>query len=135
MKLIHMTNNVLLPLFLAINTGTALSRTATENTKTVMDKSIDHEAESRLYAAGDLPPDPFVLYHPYVHSSVAQFEYSDWYYLVFKKTNTSTSMDLGQATQALSNHLARCTQWETGRCNVPTLQAAGSQAQCSYNCV
>jgi hypothetical protein len=39
----------------------------------------------------DLPLDPFTLHHPYIHSSMTEFEYSEWYFLFFTFFDKSSS--------------------------------------------
>ena len=38
---------------------------------------VGHLVEEELGHPG-LPVDPFSLHHPFVHSSVAEFQYSEW---------------------------------------------------------
>jgi len=59
---------------------------------------IDDEGRAHL------PVDPFSLHHPFLHTSVAEFEYSEWYLLLFSPSNASL---LIPNTDSLPNQLTR----------------------------
>ena len=107
MKLVQITSSVLLPLVLAIYTGedSGLRRAALDSIKSVSYKSSDHASESRIYEAGGLPLDPFILHHPYVQSNLAEFDYSDWYYLVLRPQESS--LEPGPDNSSIAGDLAR----------------------------
>jgi len=59
---------------------------------------IDDEGRAHL------PVDPFSLHHPFLHTSVAEFEYSEWYLLLFSPSNASL---VTPNTDSLPNQLTR----------------------------
>jgi len=59
---------------------------------------VDEEGRAHL------PVDPFSLHHPFLHTSVAEFEYSEWYLLLFSPSNASL---LAPNTDSLPNQLSR----------------------------
>jgi len=73
------------------------------------DNSEGMSPNSREKPSYNIPIDPFSLHHPFVHSSVAEFEYSEWYYLLFQPMNTSVldqPLNIDSLIQELVSELA-----------------------------
>jgi len=81
--------------------------------KTSSQKKLEEEIKENMRHSGfevdeegraHLPVDPFSLHHPFLHTSVAEFEYSEWYLLLFLPSNASLPVP---NTDSLTNQLSR----------------------------
>ena len=71
-------------------------------------KHLDRAVLDRL----DLPLDAFTLHHPFLHSSITEFEYSQWYFLFFvffdkpSRSSIDVSLTVPEISKSLSSKLS-----------------------------
>ena len=71
-------------------------------------KHLDKSVIDRL----DLPLDAFTLHHPFIHSSITEFEYSQWYFLFFmffdkpSAVTIDVTLAVPEITKSLSSKLS-----------------------------
>ena len=93
--------------------ATIASVAKTKKPKTKITPTTEKKLFDRSLMAGlDLPIDAFTLHHPFIHSSITEFEYSQWYFLFFTFYDKSSivsvdvSLTVPEIIKSLSSKLS-----------------------------
>jgi hypothetical protein len=94
-----------------IATTASVDVTKKPNTK-ITPKTEKKEFDRSMMAGLDLPLDAFTLHHPFIHSSITDYEYSQWYFLFFMVFDKSSivsvdvSLTVPEIIKSLSSKLS-----------------------------
>merc|ERR1719233_38877 len=75
-------------------------------------KNLKKQLNKSLLSGFDFPLDALTLHHPFIHSSITEFEYSKWYFLFFlffdkpSKSSMDVSLTVPEIRKSLSSKLS-----------------------------
>ena len=95
----------------SFSTAHNISKTEILKRNTIAKSKIKAVARSGM-AGLDLPIDVFTLHHPFIHSTITEFEYSQWYFLFFmffdkpSAVTIDVTLAVPEITKSLSSKLS-----------------------------